>query len=191
MKPTAPLAAILLSITLAPAHALVIHPDIWFSSDNGNIQCGGYSQYGSSVVCEIYQRTDNIQPRTARPETCQKRDWGYRFALDDYGEARAFCVDDKLRNLSATPLANGATQRRKTGNAPPKRTVSPAKTPTATASRSPPPNNASSRITTMTAHPNYPTDKLVIKYLLCGGAVGGLIMGTFALPRQPEKGELK
>ena len=26
----------------------------------------------------------------------------------------------------------------------------------------------------MTAHPNYPTDKLVIKYLLCGGAVGGL-----------------
>ena len=43
----------------------------------------------------------------------------------------------------------------------------------------------------MTAHPNYPPDKLVIKYLLCGGAVGGLIMGTFALPRQPEKGELK
>lgn len=113
MKPTAPLAAILLSITLAPAHALVIHPDIWFSSDNGNIQCGGYSQYGSGVVCEIYQRTDNIQPRTARPEACQKRDWGYRFALDDYGEARVFCVDDKLRNLSATPLANGATQRRK------------------------------------------------------------------------------
>ena len=65
------------------------------------------------MVCEIYQRTDNIQPRTARPEACQKRDWGYRFALDDYGEALAFCVDDKLRNLSATPLANGATQRRK------------------------------------------------------------------------------
>jgi len=113
MKPTAPLAAILLSITLAPAHALVIHPDIWFSSDNGNIQCGGYSQYGSGVICEIYQRTDNIQPRTARPEACQKRDWGYRFALDDYGAARVFFVDDKLRNLSATPLANGATQRRK------------------------------------------------------------------------------
>ena len=70
MKPTAPLAAILLSITLAPAHALVIHPDIWFSSDNGNIQCGGYSQYSSSIVCAIYQRQDNIQPHTARPEAC-------------------------------------------------------------------------------------------------------------------------
>ena len=113
MKPTAPLAAILLSITLAPAHALVIHPDIWFSSDNGNIQCGGYSQYSSGIVCEIYQRTDNIQPRTARPEACQKRDWGYRFALDDRGEARAFCVNDKLTTLNSTPLANGATQRRK------------------------------------------------------------------------------
>ena len=33
----------------------------------------------------------------------------------------------------------------------------------------------------MTAHPNYPTDKLVIKYLLCGGAVGGLIMGALAM----------
>ena len=40
----------------------------------------------------------------------------------------------------------------------------------------------------MTAQPDYSTDKLVIKYLLCGGAVGGLIMGAFALPRQPEKG---
>lgn len=33
----------------------------------------------------------------------------------------------------------------------------------------------------MTAQPNYPTDKLVIKYLLCGGAVGGLIMDALAM----------
>jgi|GEM_PF-1959023 hypothetical protein len=33
----------------------------------------------------------------------------------------------------------------------------------------------------MTAQPNYPTDKLVIKYLFCGGAVGGLIMGALAM----------
>lgn len=33
----------------------------------------------------------------------------------------------------------------------------------------------------MTAQPDYPTDKLVIKYLLCGGAVGGLIMGALAM----------
>ena len=99
---------------LAPAHALVIHPDIWFSSDNGNIQCGGYSQYSSGIVCEIYQRQDNIQPHTARPEACGNGDdWGYRFALDDRGEARAFCVNDKLTTLNSTPLANGATQRRK------------------------------------------------------------------------------
>lgn len=38
----------------------------------------------------------------------------------------------------------------------------------------------------MNAKSNYPTDKLVIKYLLCGGAVGGLIMGALAMPRQPE-----
>ena len=65
------------------------------------------------MVCEIYQRTDNIQPRNARPEACQKRDWGYRFALDDRGEARAFCVDDTLHSLGTTSLANGKTQRRK------------------------------------------------------------------------------
>ena len=66
------------------------------------------------MVCEIYQRTDNIQPHTARPEACGNGDdWGYRFALDDRGEARAFCVNDKLTTLSSTPLANGATQRRK------------------------------------------------------------------------------
>ena len=143
MKPSATLTALLLSI--APAHALVIHPDIWFGSDNGNIQCGGYSQYGSGVVCEIYQRTDNIQPRTARPKACQKRDWSYRFALDDYGEARAFCVDDKLRNLSAIPWQTAQPSAEKTGNAPPKRTASPAKTPTNTASHSPALNNAFSR----------------------------------------------
>ena len=33
----------------------------------------------------------------------------------------------------------------------------------------------------MTAQPNYPTDKLVIKHLLCGGAVGVLLMGALAL----------
>ena len=41
----------------------------------------------------------------------------------------------------------------------------------------------------MNAQPDYPTDKLVIKYLLCGGAVGGLIMGALAMPRQPENGK--
>ena len=33
----------------------------------------------------------------------------------------------------------------------------------------------------MNAKSNYPTDKLVIKYLLCDGAVGGLIMGALAM----------
>jgi len=111
MKPTAALTALLLSF--APAHALIVHPDIWFGSDNGNIRCGGYPQYISGVVCEIHRSENNIQPHTARPEACGNGDWHYRFAIDDQGEARAFCVDDKLRNLSATPLANGATQRRK------------------------------------------------------------------------------
>ena len=111
MKLSATLTALLLSI--APAHALVIHPDIWFGSDNDNIQCGGYTQYGSGVVCEIYQGENNIQPHTARPEACGNGDWHYRFAIDDQGEARAFCVNDKLHHLGATVLANGETQRRK------------------------------------------------------------------------------
>ena len=33
----------------------------------------------------------------------------------------------------------------------------------------------------MTTQPDYPTDKLVIKYPLCNGAVGGLIMGALAM----------
>ncbi|WP_289003489.1 DUF6636 domain-containing protein [uncultured Kingella sp.] len=111
MKPTAALTALLLSS--APAHALIVHPDIWFGSDNGNIRCGGYPQYISGVVCEIHRSENNIQPHTARPEACGNGDWHYRFAIDDQGEARAFCVNDRLRHLGAASLANGETWRRK------------------------------------------------------------------------------
>ena len=131
MKPTAALTALLLSF--APAHALIVHPDIWFGSDNGNIRCGGYPQYISGVVCEIHRSENNIQPHTARPEACGNGDWHYRFAIDDQGEARAFCVNDRLRHLGAASLH------------PACRTASPAKTPTDTASRSPAKGNRFSR----------------------------------------------